>query len=53
MEQAHMRHGHGDVVLVTRLDDIVVTDGAAGLGDILHAALVGALDVVAEGEEGI
>ena len=53
MEQADVRHGHRHVVFVGRLDDIVVADGAAGLGDIGHAALVGALDVVAEREEGI
>ena len=48
-----MRHGHGHVVFVGRLDDIVIADGAAGLGDVGHAALVGALDVVAEREEGV
>ena len=48
-----MRHGHGHVVFVGRLDDIVIADGTAGLGDIGHAALVGALDVVAEREEGV
>lgn len=53
MEQADVRHGHRHVVLVGRLDDIVVADGAAGLGDVGHAALVGTLDVVAEGEESI
>ena len=53
MEQADVRHGHRHVVLVGRLDDIVVADGAAGLGDVGHAALVGTLDVVAEREESI
>ena len=53
MEQTDVRHGHRHVVFVGRLDDVVVTDGAAGLGDVGHAALVGALDVVAEREEGI
>ena len=32
---------------------MVVADGAAGLSDELHAALVGALHVVAEGEESV
>ena len=53
VEQADARKGHGDVVLVAGGDDVVVPDGAAGLGDDRHAGLVGPLDVVAEGEEGV
>ena len=34
-------------------DNILITDGTARLCDILNAALVSALNVVAEGEEGI
>src|SRR5699024_10000670 len=44
---------HGDVVLVAGGDDVVVPDGAAGLGDDRHTGLVGPLDVVPEGEEGV
>ena len=51
VEQSHVSEGHGHIVFVAGLDDIVVTDAAAGLCDVLHATLVGALDVVAEGEE--
>ena len=32
---------------------MVVADGTAGLDNKLHAGLAGALDVVAEGEEGV
>ena len=53
VEQSHVSEGHGHIVFVAGLDDIVVTDAAAGLCDVLHATLVGALDVVAEGEESI
>ena len=53
VEQSHAGEGHGHTVLITALDDQIVADGAAGLGDILDARLLGALDVVAEGEEGI
>ena len=53
MEEADMCDGNGDPVFVTGLDHIVIADGAAGLGNVGNAALVGALDVVPEGEEGI
>ena len=53
VEQADVGHSHRHAVFVSGLDDVVVADGAAGLGDVLHAALAGALDVVAEGEEGV
>ena len=53
MEQTHTREGHGNAVFVAGLDDIVVTDTAAGLCNVFHATLVGTFDVVAEGEEGI
>ena len=53
VEQAHASEGHGDAVFVAGHDDMVVANRAAGLCDILHATLVGALDIVAEGEEGI
>ena len=51
MEEAHAGEGHGDAVPIRRLDHVVVADGAAGLDDVVHAGLAGALDVVAEGEE--
>ena len=53
MEQSYASECHGDAILVAGLDDIIVANAAAGLCNIFHAALVGALDVVAEGEEGI
>ena len=51
MEQAHTGKGHGHPVAVGAGDDEVVADGAARLGNILHAALLGALDIIAEREE--
>ena len=53
MEQADAGEGHYHVVFIAGCDDIVVTDGTARLCDILNAALVSALNVVAEGEEGV
>ena len=53
VEQSHSRERHGDAVLVAGHDDVVVAHAAAGLGNELHATLVGTLNVVAEGEEGI
>ena len=44
---------HGDAVLVAGLNHIVVAHRASSLGDVQNATLVGALDVVAKGEEGI
>ena len=53
VEQADAREGHGNAVLVTGGNDMIVAHAASGLGDVLHAALVCPLDVVAEGEEGV
>ena len=53
VEQTHTGEAHDHAVLVGSLDDVVIADGAAGLGNVLHAGLAGALHVVAEGEEGI
>ena len=51
VEQSDSRECHCHVVLVACHDDMVVTDGTAGFSDVLNAALVSTLDVVAEGEE--
>lgn len=53
MEQADTGERHSHVVLVAALDDSVVTHRTAGFCHILHAALIGAFDIVAEGEEGV
>ena len=51
VEQTHAGEGHDDAVLVALLDDQIVTDGAAGLGDVLDTGSHTALDGVGEGEE--
>ena len=51
MEQAHAGEGHDHVLLIAFLDDQVITDGAAGLCDVLDTGGKGTLDVIAEGEE--
>ena len=53
VEQSHAGEGHGHAVLVALGDDQIVTDGAAGLCNVADAALLGALDVIGEGEESV
>ena len=53
MEQSDASEGHGDAVFVASHDDMVITNGATSLGDELHTTLMGTLNVVTEGEEGI
>ena len=53
VEKTHSGERHGHTVLVSTLDNDVVTNGPAGLCDILNAALLSALNIVAEGEERI
>ena len=53
MEQTDSCKCHRHVVLVAALDDSVVKNRSARLCDVLDAALVCALDVVTEREEGI
>ena len=53
VEQAHVCHCHCDAVFVAGVNDIVVANGTTGLGYELHPTLVGALNVVTEGEESI
>ena len=53
VEQSHTGEGHCNASLVTLFDNKIVTNGTAGLCDISNTALFGALDVIAEGEEGI
>ena len=53
MEQAHAGEGHDHAVLVALFDHQIIPDGAAGLGDVLHAGGHAALDGVGEGEEGV
>ena len=53
VEQPQTVKRHHHAVFVAGHDDVVVADRAARLGDVAHAALVGALDIVAEGEESV
>ena len=51
MEQAHAGEGHDNAVLVALFNDQIVTDGAAGLRDVLDTGSHTALNGVGEGEE--
>ena len=53
MEKANTGECHGDAVFVASHDHMIVAHRAAGLGNELHTALMGTLDIVAEGEERI
>mmetsp|Transcript_15992 Transcript_15992/g.42294 ORF Transcript_15992/g.42294 Transcript_15992/m.42294 type:complete len:537 (+) Transcript_15992:169-1779(+) len=53
VEETQVRKGHGHAVEVASLDDLLVGHGAAGLGHELHAELLGMVDRVPEGEEGV
>ena len=51
MEEAHTCERHCDAILVAGINNIVVANRTACLSDVLYAALVRTLDVVAEREE--
>ena len=53
MEQPYACECHCNAVFVTRVDYMVVTDGAACLCYIVYTALMCPFDIVAEGEEGV
>ena len=53
MEQSHASKCHSDAVLVAGHDDMIIANRAASLSNVLYATLVGALNVVAKGEESI
>ena len=53
MEKTDMRHRHEHTVLVRRLNDIVIANRSAALGDVGNAALMCTFDVVTEGEESV
>ena len=53
VEQADSCKCHHHIVLVAGLNDQVIPDGSAGLGDVFDTALLRPLNVVAEGEEGV
>lgn len=53
MEKANACECHRDAVLVTCIDNMVIANAAACLSYVTHATLMGTLDVVTEGEEGI
>ena len=53
MEQPDSRKGHHHSILITGCDHIVVSYRAARLRDILYAALMRAINVVAKWEESV
>ena len=53
MEQTQACKTHHHTIFVAGCDHMVITDRSARLCHIVHATLVGTLNIVAEGEEGI
>ena len=53
MEQTDSRKAHHHTILVAGLNDIVIANGSARLGNVFHTALMGTLDIVPEWEESI
>ena len=53
MKQSYPCECHSDTVFIAGLNHIVVSNRAAGLGNVFYSALMGALDVVAKRKEGI
>ena len=51
MEKSDSGEAHNHIVLVTCLDDYVISLGSAGLSDVLNSALTCSLYIVSEGEE--
>ena len=53
VEKAEAGEAHGDAILISGCDNVVIPDGAAGLDDIGDAGAAGPLHVIPEGEEGV
>ena len=53
VEQTHPRVRHGDAVLPTGGDDLGIPRRASRLGDEADAVALGAIHVVAEGDEAV
>ena len=53
MKEADARHGHGDIIFITGCDNMIITDRAARLRNIGHAAAMSSFDIVAEREKRI
>ena len=53
MEKANASECHCNTIFVASHDDMIVANGASSLCDELYATLVGTLNVIAKGEEGI
>lgn len=53
MEETDTGEAHHHAVSVAGIDDAVIPDRTAGLGNVGHAAAMSSFDVVTEGEEAI
>ena len=53
MEEADACECHNNAVFVASHNDVVIAYRATSLGDELHTTLMGTLDIVTKGEEGI
>lgn len=53
MEETHMRKGHCNIIFVAGCNDMIITDGAAALGNKGNTALMCPFDIITKREEGI
>ena len=53
MEQTYTSEGHGYAILIACVNNMVIAYTTSCLGNIFHSALMGTLNVVPKGEEGI
>ena len=53
MEKTNMGKCHSNVVLVGSFNNIIISDGAARLGNEGDTTLVGALYIITKWEEGV
>ena len=53
VEKSDVRERHSDIVLVARLDNIIVANGAARLRYKIDARLMSTFNIIAEREERI
>ncbi len=53
VEKSHSGERHDHIIFVATIYNEIIANGSAGLGNVRNAALVGALDVIAEREERI
>lgn len=53
MEQTQMCKAEDHIMLITRLNDVIITDRATGFSHILDPTLIGSFNIITKWEESI